>query len=475
MHLVNTNIGNRQTGFIKPLLLIIVAVFIVVGIYLVINKEASRGLKKEAMLKTAELAGKAASKVMERASDLEYLPVEVRKINDFIFQATGIANTHLIATTEGNVLFDTGLVTQAAQQLRLLKEAAPQNRISHIILSHSHADHIGGTKFWMEDATKIIAHREFPEEQRYLKELWVFSYHRNRTLFPWMPEKPRTEGMFAYGGIEPAVLVDNHSVHHFELGGIRFEVVPTPGAEGADNLCLWLPDQKILFTGDTLGPMFPQFPNIFTMRGEKVRKPIEYIHSLDKMIALEPEMIVPSHFSPTRGKDKILAGFTRIRDAVQYVHDEVIAGMNAGKTVYELMEEIRLPPELELTQGHGRVSWGVKSIWEYYATWFHFDSTTELYPVPARYVYGEVVELAGGEALVSKAREHLEKDQPVHALHFLEMALSGNGNSRSALETRLDALSMLLTEAKEGLNNTYEVMWLKYRIRDTEEKLKGKS
>ena len=67
--------------------------------------------------------------------------------------------------------------------------------------------------------------------------------------------------------------------------------------------------------------------------------------------------------------------------SADYVHDATIAGMNAGKTVYQLMEEIALPPELALSQAHGRVSWAVKSIWEYYATWFHFDSTTELYSI----------------------------------------------------------------------------------------------
>ena len=63
-----------------------------------------------------------------------------------------------------------------------------------------------------------------------------------------------------------------------------------------------------------------------------------------------------------RGEEKIVAGLTKMRDAVQYVHDETIAGMNSGKSLYQLMETIRLPPELELSQAHERVSWAVKSI-----------------------------------------------------------------------------------------------------------------
>ncbi|MBW1900494.1 MAG: MBL fold metallo-hydrolase [Deltaproteobacteria bacterium] len=469
------NIRNMQAGFVKPLLLIIVAVLIIAGIYLAINQGARKGLKEKAMLKTAEIVGKIAAKGMESASDLMSIPVEVHRMNDFIYRASGIADVYLIATTDGNVVFDTGLVTQAALQLRLLKKAAPENRLSYIVLSHSHADHIGGFKFWAEDGVPVIAHRAFLENQRFQKELVPYLWNRNRTLYPFIPKKPQMKGMFAYGGVEPTILVDDYTVYRFKLGGIRFEVIPTPGAEGDDNLCLWLPDQKILFAGDTLGPLFPQFPNIFCMRGEKIRKPIEYIRSLNRIIELEPEMILAGHFVSVEGNEKIRADLIRIRDAVQYVHDAVIAGMNVGKTVYQLMEEINLPPGLELTQVHGRVSRAVRSMWEYYTTWFHFDSTTELFPVPARYIYGELNELAGSEKLVRKAREHLEKNQPVHALHFLEIALAGNPDSRPALEARMGALNMLLTQAKEGFRNTYEIMWLKYRIRDTEEKLQGKS
>lgn len=183
----------------------------------------------------------------------------------------------------------------------------------------------------------------------------------------------------------PITLVDQPDVLRFEQSGVRFEVLPTPGAEGTDNLVFWLPDQKILFSGDFFGP---KFPNTFTMRGKKVRKPFEHITSLKQII--EPEMIVPSHKDPVAGKEQIMADLIKMRDAVGFVHDATIAGMNAGKTVHQLMAEVVLPPELELRQIHGRVSWAVKSIWEYYSTWFHFDSTSELYAIPASAVRPEI-------------------------------------------------------------------------------------
>jgi alkyl sulfatase BDS1-like metallo-beta-lactamase superfamily hydrolase len=113
----------------------------------------------------------------------------------------------------------------------------------------------------------------------------------------------------------------------------------------------------------------------------------------------------------------------------------------------------------------------VKSIWEYYATWFHFDRTTELYTVPANAVYAEVVEAAGSDALVAKARSHLDAGRPVHALHLIEIVLDPDRNDRAALEVRRDALQLLLEQAKNGIRNSYEMDWLKYRLRDTEAKL----
>ncbi len=441
---------------------------------LIISGDARRAVE----LKAVETIGDAAIARMaesgdggDRAASFTKIPIEVRKLADNVYQARGIANTQLIATSEGNVLFDTGLSLQVPKQKRLLEEAAPDVPLTHIIVSHSHADHMGGVKFWVEDGTEVIAHQEYSEEQRYLTELQPYLHFRNRTLFPFLPEEPPSIGLIAYGGVEPTRVVRNGEPYVFELGGTRFEVLAAPGAEGADNIVLWLPDQKIFFSGDFFGPLYPQFPNIFTMRGEKIRKPIEYIRSLNEVIALEPEMIVPSHKDPIVGKEKIMEGLVRMRDAVQYVHDQTVAGMNAGKSVYELMEEIQLPPHLALNQAHGRVSWGVKSIWEYYATWFHFDRTTELYPVSPWDVYPEVVELAGIDALVARANAHIEAGRPVHALHLLEIALGPDGANRTALEARRAALEILLEQAESGLKNAYEIDWLKFRLRDTDEKL----
>ena len=207
------------------------------------------------------------------------------------------------------------------------------------------------------------------------------------------------------------------------------------------------------------------------MRGEKIRKPVEYINSLEKIIALDPDMIVPSHKTPMTDKALIQSGLIKMRDATRYVHDKTVEGMNAGKTVEQLMREIELPADLALTQEHGKVSWAVKSIWEYYATWFHFDKTTELYDVPISAVYQDIVQSGGELRLQERVQSYVNNGEPLKGLHLIDIVLGAEPNNAPALSVRKMALEQLLNEAKMTTNNSYEIYWLNYRLRDTQSKL----
>lgn len=414
---------------------------------------------------------------VQTVAELNLIEVEVERVQDNILRATGIANTYLVQTAAGNLLFDTGLATQAAKHKRLLQEAAP-GPVTHIVLSHSHADHIGGVKFWLAEFpdAQLITHAKFPSGQRYLKALEPHFWSRNRLLYPFMPEAPPEDGFAAYGGVAPDLLVADGAAHSFKLGGVQFEALPAPGAEGEDNLVLWLPQQRALFSGDFFGPLFPMVPNLFTLRGEKFRDPTAYVASLDRLIALRPQIVLPSHFDPILGEERIVAEMQAMRDATAYIHDQTVAGMNAGKSLWTLMREIELPPELALSQGHGKVSWNVRSIWEHYSTWFHFESTTELYPTQVRELYPELAALSGGPVpLVAKAQQHLDGGAPEAALHFIEMALAGDPHDKGALRVRLAALNQLLERAFAEGGNHSETGWLKSRIRATEEALEGQA
>jgi len=125
-----------------------------------------------------------------------------------------------------------------------------------------------------------------------------------------------------------------------------------------------------VFSGNLFGPVFLAMPNLTTTRGDKPRLVVNYLESLDTVRNLGAELLITGHGEPIVGKDNIRANLDKMYDAVSYVRNAVIAGMNAGKTVHELMREIRLPEHLKIGQFHGKVSWAVRAIWEENSGWF---------------------------------------------------------------------------------------------------------
>jgi alkyl sulfatase BDS1-like metallo-beta-lactamase superfamily hydrolase len=224
---------------------------------------------------------------------------------------------------------------------------------------------------------------------------------------------------------------------------------------------VWLPQHGICFTGNLLGALFGHFPNLVTIRGDRYREALRFIESLDEVIALEPELLLVGHHDPVEGRERIRSELLRLRGAVQYVHDETVRGMNEGTDVHTLMREIRLPPELEVGQGYGKVSWSVRAIWETYAGWFHHRSTTELYPVPYWSVHADLVELAGGpDAVAERAQRKAESGAPLEAIHLAEVALAADPAHRGALEASLAAHQRLEAESE----NFWLTSWIRTQI-----------
>ena len=391
---------------------------------------------------------------------------EAIAITDFVFQANSISNAYLVTTGEGDVLINTGFMDHADRTKALL-DPNRTGPLACIVLTQSHADHYGGVPAFLEEGTQLIGGPGFVEANGDM--MGMQSYFGPRSGKLWGSTLKRGGTPKPAPEITPDILVDRKLT--LDLGGRTFEILHTPEGETIDGLTVWMPNEKIAFTGNLFGPVWLSMPFLCTLRGDKPRSVRQYLKSLAKVRDLGAEIIITGHGEPIRGADKIRADLDRIEAAVTYVRDYTIDGMKAGKTVHQLMREFAWPEGLAIGEFHGKASWAVKTIWEEYSGWFHYeDGTTELYGVPRSSVDADVVELAGGaDKLAERAQAKLDAGQPLEALHLVAIALGAVPADRASLQVKKAASEALLKTS--GGSNLSETMWLRSEIAEVEAKL----
>jgi alkyl sulfatase BDS1-like metallo-beta-lactamase superfamily hydrolase len=382
-------------------------------------------------------------------------------VTDFIFMANDISNAYLVTTADGDLMINTGFMDDAhvARNVALMKPHR-SGPLRHIILTQSHADHFGGVPGFREPGTKIIGGPGFNEAWAEMQRLQPFFGPRSAKL--WGSTLKRGGAPKPAPNVVPDILVDRHLT--LEQGGRTFELISTPEGETVDALTVWMPAEKIAFTGNVFGPVWLSMPFLCTLRGDKPRSVRRYLKSLETIRDLGADMIITGHGEPVRGKDKIKADLDKMHAAVSWVRDYTLDGMNAGKTVHQLMREASLPDAIKIGEYHGKLSWAVRTIWEEYAGWLHYeDGTTALYGVPRASVNADLADLAGGPApLAARARRHVDAGRPLDALHLLDIALAADPAHRDALSVKKTALEQL--QLASGGSNLSEVMWLRSEI-----------
>ncbi len=390
---------------------------------------------------------------------------DAEAITDTIFMVKDISNAYLVTTKEGDLLVNTGFIGNGERNKALF---APHRTgpLKRIILTQSHADHYGALPEQREDGTQVIAGAGFTETAEYFDKLAPFLGRRSGKLWASMTRRSGPPP------VPPKIVPDVEvaSVLAFEQGGRTFEVHKTPGGETLCAVFVWLPEERTIFTGNLFGPVWRAMPNLVTIRGDRPRLVRAYLASLDAVRALEPDLVVTGHGEPIRGAERIRADLDAMRAAVTHIERETIAGMNAGKTVHELMQSITLPPDGQIGEFHGKTPWVVRAIWEENAGWFHYaDGTTALYGVPRSAVDADLAELAGPAALIARAEAHVAAGKALEALHLVDIVLAAEPADTAALSVRKAALEHLA--ATSAGSNLSETMWLKAEIADADARL----
>tara|TARA_B110000503_G_scaffold63672_2_gene100439 strand:- start:27932 stop:29209 length:1278 start_codon:yes stop_codon:yes gene_type:complete len=391
------------------------------------------------------------------------------RINDFIVMSEGCSNSYLLETPEGSILVNTGMGYEAPVHCKNYEQLSTgSGSIKYVITTQGHVDHVGGVAFFRQQNPELqyIAQAGNEEHQAYDDLLRPF--RSSRSAFRFLDTFQEDFSYYAAQGYtdinaqdRPTPDVTFERRYEFTLGGLDVVLIGVKGAETNDSLIVWLPQHKICLTGNIFGCPFGHFPNLVTIRGDRYRDALTCAAAAQTVLDLGAELILYGHHAPVVGKELIRTEVTAIRDAILYVHDETVKGMNEGKDVYTLMQDIELPAQCEVGQGYGKVSWSVRAIWESYAGWFHHDSTTALYSVPQRSVHADLIELAGIGAVLERALQKFAQDESEQALHLLDIIFTVEPAHKEAVTLSIQIHERLLRED----DNFWLTGWLKNQIK----------
>lgn len=187
-----------------------------------------------------------------------------------------ISNAGFVVTPTGVVMIDAlGSPALAERLVAAIKKITPLP-ITHVLMTHYHADHIYGLQVFKALGAKIVAYRA---ASMYLNsETARLRMEASRAqLFPWIDDNTRL--------VEPDTWLDGDQ--DLLLGGMLFQARIVGPAHTPEDLAFYLPSEKVLFAGDLV------FRNRIPFVGQADSR--HWITALDQLLVFEPKVIVPGH------------------------------------------------------------------------------------------------------------------------------------------------------------------------------------
>ncbi|MBW0169623.1 MAG: MBL fold metallo-hydrolase [Hydrogenophaga sp.] len=187
-----------------------------------------------------------------------------------------ISNAGFVITPAGVVVVDALGSPRLAERLTQAIRQLTDRPITHVIVTHYHADHIYGLQHFKQLGAQIVAHRASRE---YIQsDTARLRLEASRTdLAPWIDDQTR---------IVPADLWLDGATS-LKVGGVVFELTPVGPSHTPEDLTVYVPSEKVLFAGDLF------FHGRLPFVGQANSR--QWVLSLDRLLAFDAKAVVPGH------------------------------------------------------------------------------------------------------------------------------------------------------------------------------------
>lgn len=344
---------------------------------------------------------------------------------------------------DGLVCFDASGVHTGAAVAEAVQRWRAQP-VSHLVYTHGHADHVGGSGHMAALAERhgharprVIGHENVPVRmERYeltagwnlainARQFGGVSGRLNLSIGDDPDERTgveveRTGRRFLPRDVLPC---DDTFRDHLELdlAGTPLHLHHDRG-ETDDHLWGWFPEQRWLVTGDFVIWNFPNAGN-----PQKVQRyPLDWAAALRTMAATGAELLLPAHGLPIAGRERIERVLSEIASTLETLVNDVLELMNAGATLDTIVHEVRVADDTLakpfLRPLYDEPEFVVRNVWRQYGGWWD-GAPSRLKPSPDAHLAGVLAELAGGpQALVTRAQQAAAEGDLRLACHLADLA-----------------------------------------------------
>jgi len=236
-----------------------------------------------------------------------------------------VPNVGIVSGSRGTLVVDTGMGPRNGQVVRRHAERLAGNRQIFLTLTHFHPEHGYGAQAFDQGVVTVYNRAQLEElRQKGTAYLELF-----KTFGSGVAEQ--LEGVEL---VEPELVYDGSA--ELDLGGRTAQLLTWGLAHTAGDQVVFLPDRRVLFTGDLVESecfaIFPWFPpDDVDVDGDR------WIAVLEELERLEPEIVVPGH-GPLGGVEVIVAA----REYLQLLRSETRRLFDAGASEDDAAAELDL-------------------------------------------------------------------------------------------------------------------------------------
>jgi len=368
---------------------------------------------------------------------------ELSEIADGVVVVESFSNAIALTTEAGLLVSDTSGARTGGEVVQCLRGWS-QDPVHTILYTHGHVDHVGGATAFVANAEELghraprfVGHENLPP--RFDRYQFTAGYNSIINARQFVEAKNMSVGgsqRFLPAGTPVPELTFRDRLG-LTVGDLRVDLRHAKG-ETDDHVWAWLPERRMILTGDLFMWSFPNAGN-----PQKVQRyPREWAAALREMSGMGAELLVPAHGFPVAGEARIRMILDDTASALETLVSGTLEMMNAGERLDTIIHSLKLPREVTakpyLRAIYDEPEFIIHNIWRLYGGWYD-GNPSRLKPAPDAAVAAEVASLSGGVgALITRAQALAEEGEFRVACHLIEMAVLAEPENRGAHGARAE-------------------------------------